>query len=126
MDWIADKLRIDPLTTSKAIEKFLQIKLSETARRGYLLGLSGGLDSAIVAYLMVRAVGPHKVVFLNPPDRDSKTLHIQHAQTISQALGLQKGTPMPPQNIECAWWCFIIKPTYKACWWLALPTARSC
>jgi NAD+ synthase len=92
MTWIADKLRIDPFKTCQQIEEFLRKKLSESGRQGYLLGLSGGLDSAIVAYLTVRAVGSQRTVFLNLPDWDSKPLHIQHVQTFSQALGVELQT----------------------------------
>lgn len=39
------------------IEKFLKNKLDETHTQGYVLGVSGGIDSALVALLAHRAVG---------------------------------------------------------------------
>jgi len=88
MPWSNAQLEIDPSETTYQIEAFIQKKLRQMGRTGLVLGLSGGLDSAIVAFLAARAVGPENVVLLNIPDRDSKPLHIRHAQLIAQSLGI--------------------------------------
>ena len=57
VDWIKEKLALDPEQTCQAIDELLQNSLEQLGRSGIVLGLSGGLDSAVVAYLCVRAVG---------------------------------------------------------------------
>jgi NAD+ synthase len=89
MTWILERLTIDPATVCAQIEQLLRNTLQEMERSGAVLGLSGGLDSAVVAYLTARALGPDKVTALNLPDRDSKALHQQHAQEIAEELGMR-------------------------------------
>jgi NAD+ synthase len=92
MSWILERLTIDPAAVAAQIERLLRNTLQQTERSGALLGLSGGLDSAVVAYLAARALGPDKVTALNLPDRDSKALHQQHAQHIADQLGIHLQT----------------------------------
>ena len=42
-------------------------------RRGVVVALSGGIDSACVAALAVRALGPKRVFGLHMPERDSSS-----------------------------------------------------
>lgn len=46
---------------------WLRNTLESTRKSCYILGLSGGIDSAVVAHLAVRAVGPHRVRLLRLP-----------------------------------------------------------
>jgi NAD+ synthase len=57
--------------TEKVIEKFLAEKLRKVRAKGYVLGLSGGIDSAVVMRLCARAVGKDKVLAIMMPERDS-------------------------------------------------------
>jgi len=73
----------------KAIEVFLSHHLEESGRKGFVLGMSGGLDSSLVAKLCVDAVGPENIqgLMLNAdatPPADitdaknwARTLHIK-------------------------------------------------
>lgn len=92
MTWILERLTIDPAAVCAQIEQLLQSKLQEMDRSGAVLGLSGGLDSAVVAYLTARALGADKVTALNLPDRDSKAVHQRHAQCIAEELGIDLQT----------------------------------
>jgi NAD+ synthase len=83
-----DYLQIDPPAACARIEEFLQRKMAELHKQGLIFGLSGGLDSAITAYLSARAVGPEKVRLLYLPERDSKPLHGRHAQLVADHLGI--------------------------------------
>lgn len=47
--------RENALEYADKIGDFLKQKLTETGAKGYVLGLSGGLDSAVAAYIAVRA-----------------------------------------------------------------------
>jgi NAD+ synthase len=79
---------LDPEIICHQIETFLRRKLHELGRQGILVGISGGLDSAIAATLSVRAIGRDQVRLRYLPDRDSKSLHRQHAQLLAQKLGV--------------------------------------
>lgn len=57
--------------TEKVIEKFLAEKLRKVGAKGYVLGVSGGVDSAVVLRLCARAVGKKKVLALLMPEKDS-------------------------------------------------------
>jgi NAD+ synthase len=62
---------INPSGVTAKIETFVCTKLDEFQREGVVLGMSGGLDSAVVCALLVRALGPEKVLALLLPERDS-------------------------------------------------------
>lgn len=57
--------------TDKVIERFLSEKLRKTKARGYVVGVSGGIDSAVVLRLAARAVGKEKVLGLIMPESES-------------------------------------------------------
>lgn len=57
--------------TEETIEKFLSEKLRKARAKGFVLGVSGGIDSAVVLKLCVRAVGKNKVLALMMPEKDS-------------------------------------------------------
>ena len=54
--------------TEQVIEKFLAEKLRKVGAKGFVLGVSGGMDSALVLRLCARAVGKKKVLALLMPD----------------------------------------------------------
>jgi NAD+ synthetase len=67
----------------------------EFERRGFskaVVGLSGGVDSAVTTYLAVRALGPENVVCVRMPYRTSSPESLEHAQLVADALGVQLRT----------------------------------
>lgn len=48
---------------------FLRHHLRESGRKGFVVGMSGGLDSSVVAKLCADAVGPARVLGLSLPER---------------------------------------------------------
>ena len=50
-------LSIEPAATAAILERFLKVELERTGLERLVLGLSGGIDSAVAAYLAVRALG---------------------------------------------------------------------
>ena len=64
-------LTIDCTAAAKRIENFLHATLRKLNRRGCVLGISGGVDSAVCAHLAARAVGPERVLGLLMPERES-------------------------------------------------------
>jgi NAD+ synthase len=62
---------IDVEEAAARIEKFLRQQFVYFQRDGAILGMSGGLDSAVVASLLTRALGPDRVLAVLLPERDS-------------------------------------------------------
>jgi NAD+ synthase len=57
-------------------------------RRGLVVGISGGIDSACVAALAVRALGKERVFGLLMPERDSSTESVVLARKLCERLGM--------------------------------------
>ncbi len=58
-------------------------------RRGVVVGLSGGVDSSVVAALMVRALGPKRVLGVLMPERESSPDSIDLANLLARGLGIE-------------------------------------
>jgi NAD+ synthase len=69
-----------------AIRKLLREQLR---RRGLVLGISGGIDSAVCAALAVRAVGADKVFALLMPERDSSSESVIKGKMMTAHLGIE-------------------------------------
>ncbi|RKY61238.1 MAG: NAD(+) synthase, partial [Candidatus Latescibacterota bacterium] len=54
-------MEIDPERVASELEGFLRSSMEALDREGMVLGLSGGLDSSVVAALCSRAVGAERV-----------------------------------------------------------------
>ncbi len=69
------------------IEAFLVHSFRESGRKGVVLGLSGGVDSALVAKLCADALGPQHVLAVAMPDgRGGKDL--KDARKFAKAIGI--------------------------------------
>jgi NAD+ synthase len=66
-----ESMRIDPAQITGQIEGFIRDQVDAFKRDGVVVAMSGGLDSAVVANLATRALGPEKVKALLLPERDS-------------------------------------------------------
>jgi NAD+ synthetase len=88
-----DVLEIDAPLAKRWLIEFLRDEL--TRRRGFekaVIGLSGGVDSALVAYLAAEALGPENVTAIRMPYSASSTESLEHAQLVIDALGIQSRT----------------------------------
>jgi NAD+ synthase len=79
----------DPVHWEATITAFLQRHVEEAHAKGVVVGMSGGLDSAVVAALAVRALGKGKVLPIMLPAPDSSPQDARHAQLACKALGLK-------------------------------------
>ena len=77
---------------SAKLVDWLRRMLRDTGREEYVLGLSGGIDSALVAYLAVEAVGAAAVDCVYLPYRSSSPESLADANKVVQALGLKLRT----------------------------------
>ncbi len=84
-----DPLDVDPALVEQWLVAFLQDEV--TRRRGFtkgIVGLSGGVDSALVAVLAARALGPENVIGLRLPYKTSSKDSLEHATLVAQQTGI--------------------------------------
>jgi len=72
----------------KALVSFLAEELAVSGLDGYVLGLSGGVDSAVSAALAVRAVGPERIHALALPGPTSDPASLADARLVADSLGI--------------------------------------
>ncbi len=84
-----DKMKIEAAALSATLEEFIGRYAEELKREGAILGLSGGLDSAVVAALCQRALGPAKTLALVMPEKESKKEHVRDALEVADELGIE-------------------------------------
>jgi NAD+ synthase len=87
-----EELTIDTARLAIQIEEFIRVGMDNRRREGAVVGLSGGIDSAVVAALAARALGPEKVLALLMPDRDSDRASKRDARKLAQDLGIRHKT----------------------------------
>ncbi|GAA0289974.1 NAD+ synthase [Halarchaeum salinum] len=80
--------RIDPGHAAKTVTTFLRDTLAETGASGYVVGVSGGLDSAVGLRLAVDAVGPERVRGLVLPGAPSDPANMRDARELCESLGI--------------------------------------
>jgi NAD+ synthase len=82
-------LAIDPALETERIVQSLRQKVQKLLRRhGGVVGISGGVDSAVVLALCVRAFGA-RVVPIIMPDKDSDPLSERLARQLAQQYGVE-------------------------------------
>jgi len=92
VNFTRNSLAIDPAQESDRIVRFIQQNVRITMRRGgAVVGISGGIDSAVVLALTVRAFGPRNVIAVMMPDRDSDPVSETYARELASVFGV---TPM--------------------------------
>ena len=80
---------IDLDTARTTIRRFIKGKLLQAGSNGYVLGLSGGVDSSLAAALAVEAVGPDKVLGIMMPYKTSSESSITDAELLAKHLGIK-------------------------------------
>jgi len=74
---------------SLKIEEFIREQVERFRKNGVILGLSGGIDSTVVAFLAVRALGKGRVFGLIMPDKESSPQNIEDARLVARILGIK-------------------------------------
>src|SRR4030042_2402327 len=91
-----DNLEINTSLARSILTGFIR---SETQRAGFnkvVLGLSGGIDSALSCYLAAEALGSENVLAVRLPYKTSSQESLDHAQLVIDAIGVQSLTlPIP-------------------------------
>ena len=89
-------LDFDPTEVTEHLVRGMQHEIVQTlGRRGVVLGVSGGIDSATVLMLAARAMGPDNVVALAMPERESSG----ESLTLAEELTAVAGVPLVVEDI---------------------------
>ena len=90
MSFNLDVLKIDPLTEVEKLSKFVVKQTNVVLRRkGVIVGLSGGIDSACMASVAAHAVGKERVFGLVLPEKESNPISRDYAIKHAQTLGIE-------------------------------------
>ena len=81
------ELAIDTDVACRVMVGFVRNQLRQAGFSRGLLGLSGGIDSALVAFLTAEAVGPDKLLCVLMPYRTSSPESVDHARLVVDRLG---------------------------------------
>ena len=75
---------------ARRIEEFIRRKVEESKARGVVVGVSGGVDSATVAYLSVRALGKDRVLGVIMPEKGvTPEEDVEDAAEVCAELGIK-------------------------------------
>ena len=74
--------------TKDDIVEFVQNKVSEANAEGLVIGLSGGIDSTVAAFLACEAVGKENVFGIVMPSTTTPTEDKLHGTAVAQLLGI--------------------------------------
>ncbi|MEG0136235.1 MAG: NAD+ synthase [Cetobacterium sp.] len=98
------KLDLDLNLVENILVNFLKEEAEKVGFSKVVLGLSGGIDSAIVAYLAAKAFGPENVLGILMPYKLSSKESIEHAKLVVDNLGINSKlieiTPMVEPYFE--------------------------
>lgn len=89
---LRNRLQIDTALAIQVLTQFIFNELTKVGFERAVVGLSGGIDSAVSCYLAARALGPQKVLALRLPYATSSPSSLEHAQLIIDDLGINSET----------------------------------
>ena len=85
--------RVLEMDYDKAIEgichQMRNILSGDLSRRGFIIAMSGGIDSSACAALAVKALGPDRVFGLLLPERDSSGFSTRRGKLLAEHLGIR-------------------------------------
>jgi NAD+ synthetase len=82
-------LEIDAAMTADWLVHFIKEEMGRRRFTTGVVGISGGVDSAVTAYLAARALGPSNVIGVRMPYRSSSKESMDHGQLVIEALKIQ-------------------------------------
>lgn len=85
-------LTIDTLLVKKQLTDFIKTELYSAGFSRVVMGLSGGLDSALACFLAAEALGPKNVLAIRMPYKTSSQDSLDHAQLVIDKLGVNSLT----------------------------------
>jgi NAD+ synthase len=128
LDWSV--LAIDARSEVERICAGLRHGTAELRRRGAVVAISGGVDSAVCAALAVRALGPERVLMLILPERESSADSAVRARSLAAQLGvtpLEQDITATLDAIGCYRWrdeaVRRVLPAYESRWRMKITVA---
>jgi NAD+ synthase len=91
-------LHLDYSLVEAILIPFIRNEIRKFGFRSVVLGLSGGIDSAVVCELAARALGAENVLALLMPYKTSSQASLDHAQLMVDRLGIRAET-MPVTEV---------------------------
>jgi NAD+ synthase len=85
-------LEIDPDLTSQILVEFIRSELHRAGFERGVVGVSGGVDSAVTCFLAARALGPENVLALSLPYQTTSEEARLHSARVIEATGVQTRT----------------------------------
>jgi len=92
MDFHKDILKIDCQSEVERICSFIQQQVRAMKRDGIVVGLSGGIDSALMAAICVKALGKDRVFGLILPEKESNPVSAEYATKHADQLAIETET----------------------------------
>ena len=85
----ANPLAIHGPLVESLLTRFIRAELTRAGFPRAVLGLSGGIDSTVVAFLAARALGPENVLAVAMPYKTSSGASLADAQRVADCLGIR-------------------------------------
>ena len=89
---ILPRLTINPELATRILTGFIRDSITKAGMSRAVIGLSGGIDSAVSAYLSARALGAENVLALRMPYRTSSAESLSDAEAVIEDLGVEQLT----------------------------------
>jgi len=83
-----EELTINCFEVKRSLIEFIRREMEKSGLQRVVLGLSGGLDSSVVAYLATEALEPHNVYGLIMPYRSYQSESVKQARLIARNLAI--------------------------------------
>ena len=94
---ILERMDIHPDLARKILTGFIRDEITKSGMKKTVMGLSGGIDSALSAYLSAEALGAENVLVVRMPYETSSPESLEHAELVIKDLNLPNITvPITP------------------------------
>ena len=90
--WIQNRLSLNTELAERVLAGFIRDAVDTTRSNGVVVGLSGGVDSALAAALATRALGSSRVHAFQLPYRTSNPDSLSDSEAVATAFGLDAAT----------------------------------
>lgn len=90
MDEIVESLKINTDLVGDILKSFIKIEIERSGFERAVIGVSGGVDSALSCFLTAAALGPENVLALHMPYKTTPDEATEHARQVIELTGVQQ------------------------------------